>query len=969
MENKVRLGLGMIVKDEVEEVKRILSQFRYLFDEVQITITSPLRKDELEKTISEFGGTPSYFEWNKNFADARNFNKAQFKESDYYFRLDADDEIVNPQFVREITQKAKNDGVSIVYCWYDYSKDQWGNTNAGHYRESIIKIDDNLFWNKRIHENVLPKEKSNYSIAIDENVKINHLIDAEHAYLSGMRNIEYLLEEYKEDKEATDPRTIAYLGRVFMSVGEFEKAIFFLNKHIEKSGWDEDRYMSWTQLAEIYRQNGDLKNAESCCYEAISERVDYPDAYLKLHDIFFDQESWKNACHWGEIGLAKKRPQSMMICDPSAYTWRPMLSMSLTYFHLGNFEKAYKLFNLAKSYVPTLDFIKNNEGLFREGLENAKFAERFQWIVGYLREREPEKIGALALSIPSHLLEEPAFIALRNQYVAQKDWDSNSIAIFCGQAWEEWSPKSIESGIGGSEEAVINIAKELTKLGWNVTVFNSCGKEEGLHDGVNYVNYYKFNKRDIYNILISWRCNIFKLGAKANKKIVWLHDVPEYIFNDYDDKISFDKVLVLSEYHKSLLAGKVEEEKIYVSANGVDVSQFEIEGIERNPKRMIYASSYDRGIEHLLSIWPEIKSEVPEAELHLYYGWNTYDKMFKEGAVDGKFKERMLHLLKQDGVFEHGRIGHKELAIEYLKSGVWVYPSHFPEISCISAMKAQVAGCVPICTDYAALKETVKAGIIIPGSASNPEVMKDFKSALIETLKNTEAQDYVRDVVVEKSGSFSWAKVAEDWTFNLIPDMNDRLHISCRFEWVKSKCSLDDKIVDIGGNDGHTFDGWNRDNVTTVDIDEYEIPNFIKGDAQNLPLPDKSFDVSCLNEILEHIPDPVQALKEASRVTKKKIIITVPNEHEWPKCLDPKMTIEDKEKKEGKSREVLAMEANPKAKTMYKIDNLEHLWHIRYYDKSLLESHLESAGLTNYVITKLQLGDWAFYGAEVFLDE
>ena len=118
---------------------------------------------------------------------------------------------------------------------------------------------------------------------------------------------------------------------------------------------------------------------------------------------------------------------------------------------------------------------------------------------------------------------------------------------------------------------------------------------------------------------------------------------------------------------------------------------------------------------------------------------------------------------------------------------------------------------------------------------------------------------------------------------------------------------------------------------------------------------------------MEHIPNPVQALKEAARVAKNKIIITVPNEHEWPERFDPKMTIEQKEAKEGKDRLTLAKEANPKMQDVYKIDNLEHLWHIRYYDETMLKSHLEQAGLTDYKITKLGLGDWAFYGVIVNL--
>lgn len=968
---KVRLGLGMIVKDEMKELEMILEKYSHLFHEIQITLTDESVKEIMESVVRKFGGVPSFFEWKSRhnlfpFDEARNFNKSQFKDSDYYFRLDADDEIIGEDKVLAVAQKAFDQGITLVMCPYDYARDEWGNTVAMHNRETIIKLDDNLYWNKRIHENILPKNIHLHRPVVDENIIIRHNSTHERMQKSSIRNISYLIEEFNRDKEKTDPRTFAYLGRIFTGLEEYDKAIFFLQKHIESSGWDEDRYLSWCYLSDIFRWKKDYEKAIASAYEALSERTDYPDAYWKLHYVFMDKKKWEKAIDWGKIAAAKKAPISTMISDPSSTTWRPAMSMAFCYFKIGLYDEAFKFYQYAKKLAPTHEFIKDNEKLFNDAVAHKGFVERFSWMFKFLKDRDEEKLKKLVEVIPDELMEEPSMIGARNLFNQSKKWGGKSIAFYCGQAWEDWSPKSVDSGIGGSEEAVINMARELAKFGYEVTVFNSCGKDEGVYDGVNYLNHYKFNKNDEFNILIAWRCNLFKYGLKARKRILWIHDVPEYILNDYDECAYTDLAIVLSDYHKSLMLEKLPEEKIYVSANGLDISLFN-QIVERNPYRLIYASSYDRGIEHLLKIWPDIKKEVPKVELHIFYGWDTYDKMYEDGSVDGKLKERLVPLMSQDGVFEHGRVGHRQLAEEFLKSGIWVYPSHFPEISCITAMKAQVAGCIPVCTDYAALKETVKAGLLIPGKADNQNVMFEYKMCLLELLKNPEEQERIRKIVIGKSNDFSWEKVALDWHSNMFGKVVEREFIDCRFKWVQSLCDADSKIADIGGNDGHTFDGWNRSNITTIDIDEYEIENFVRADATSIPIPDKSFDIACLNEILEHLPDPIAALKEASRLAKNKIIITVPNEYEWPKHLDPMMTIEDKERKEGKPREVLASEANPKAKDIYKVDHLEHLWHIRYYTISMLEDHLRQAGLHNFKIKKLSLGEWAFFGAEVFL--
>lgn len=972
-----KLGLGMIVKNEVDDIKRILTDLDGIFDEIQITITSDEKKDEIKALVESFGGVASVFEWKDKykrfpFDAARNFNKDQFKVASHYLRLDCDDSVDNKEMLRYLTKKAVDGDMSVIYCYYDYAKDEWGNTNAAHYRETILKCTDKIYWNKPIHENVLPKDPSDFNVAMDENVRVIHRTDEKHSLESALRNIEYLLDEYKENGDKTDLRTIAYLGRIFMSIGEFDKAIPLLEKHISKSGWDEDRYVSWLNLAEIYKQREQHDTALACCWEALSERQDYPNAYLMLHDIYFNMSDWKKAIHWGKIGLSIPTPKTFTLIDPSAMTWRPALSMAQCYFELGQFKEAKKLLDYGKKFVPNLDWVKMVEGAYEKAVEEQEFAVNFVNIVSFLKKYEPQKMRQLVDSIPSTLLEEPAFANLKNQYTTPTVWGNKSIVIFCGKAWEEWSPCSVDKGIGGSEEAVIYISKELVKLGWEVTVYNTCGDKEGLHDGVRYVNYYKFNKNDFFNIVISWRNIIFPYGIYAKKKIVWLHDVPMDMFKKYDEIALTDKILVLSNYHKELLLeniGKANEEKAYVSSNGINLDDFNGNGIARDPYRIIYPSSYERGLEFLLKHWARIKEAVPQANLHIFYGWNTYDKMVKEGVNDGSLKKRIAPMMEQEGITHHGRIGHKQLVQEMYKSGIWAYPSQFPEISCITAMKSQACGCVPVVTDFAALKETVKAGVVVQGNCADPEVEEQYIQVLIQTLKDTAFQEEVRQEVLKHREEFAWALVAKDWSENLIGGMPDREIIDCRFKWIKSKCGFNDKIVDIGGNDGHTFDDWNRDNVTTVDIDQYDIPNFIRADAENLPIADKTFDIACLNEVLEHIPNPVQALKEAARVAKSKIIITVPNEHEWPERFEPKMTIEQKEAKEGKDRVTLAREANPKMKDVYKIDNLEHLWHIRYYDETMLKSHLEEAGLTKYKITKLGLGDWAFFGAEVYLDD
>lgn len=173
-----------------------------------------------------------------------------------------------------------------------------------------------------------------------------------------------------------------------------------------------------------------------------------------------------------------------------------------------------------------------------------------------------------------------------------------------------------------------------------------------------------------------------------------------------------------------------------------------------------YFSSYDRGLDCLLDMWPEIKKLVPEAELHIYYGWNIFDKVARGNTELGKFKFgilRKLHTLK-DSVTEHGRVSHEELAKAMKDCKVWAYPTEFNEINCITALKAQEAGCIPVTTDCYALEETVvdkTFAVPTKNIYTDKKKQREFIQAVANACKSSHKVKPVPGV--------GWDEVAEQW--------------------------------------------------------------------------------------------------------------------------------------------------------------------------------------------------------------
>lgn len=758
----MKLALAIIAKDETYKIKNIISRYGRYFDEIAIAIDDQSCIDELS-SISYPGSLKLLkYEWCDDFSHKRNW-LAERIDSKYYLRIDTDDLIENPDKIVELKDRIDKTHPDVIYMKYLYAKDEDGNVIAEHWRESVIKKSSNHYWKKSIHENIFIEDNSIFKGARDSSIRIIHDTDPGHAEKSFNRNLKFLVEEYKKDGENTDPRTLAYLGRMLMGIGKWGEAICFLQKLVQKSGWNDDKYFAYSEIGFCHLQIGEYDQAIAACFEAMSINPDYPDAYICLGEIYINKKDYKKANSWLLHANSKKLPDTEYVVDPSRYTVRLAVNLAMSYFGMGEFEKAMVFFSKAESLAPSNQFIKDTKPLISDGYNQDKFIKNFMSLYSSISSDDSSKIINLIEAVPDKYLQDERIQMLRHRHIEPVKWGDKSVVIFCGQSWEEWAAPSVIKGIGGSEEAVIYLSQELVKKGYEVTVFNNCGDYEGIYGDVKYVPFYKFNPNDEYNIMIAWRGNIYKeVDFKAKKKYIWKHDVPsndQYGKND----IKFDKIIVQSEYHKTLFPKHIPDDKFFICRNGINISDFVDYGLERNTKRMIYTSSYDRGIQHLLLRWKEVKDEIPEAELHLFYGWGLYDQMADKGFRDPSFKEKMVELMKQDGVYEHGRIGHKKLNKEFQRSGLWVYPCHFEEISCISAMKAQANGCVPVVVDYAALSETVKSGVKVKGCASDKEVVDEYIKALIDVLKDTDKQEELRKEVVLHKDEFSWSGVADEW--------------------------------------------------------------------------------------------------------------------------------------------------------------------------------------------------------------
>lgn len=180
--------------------------------------------------------------------------------------------------------------------------------------------------------------------------------------------------------------------------------------------------------------------------------------------------------------------------------------------------------------------------------------------------------------------------------------------------------------------------------------------------------------------------------------------------------------------------------------------------------RLWWQSSYDRGLDILLLMWPDIKKAFPDAELWITYGFDLFDKATVNNKERQAWKRDVVELMKQEGVSHFGRVGQDKLEELRTQCGILAYPTYFTEIFMISALEAQNDGLVPVTMSLGALKETAKEGILVEGGIYKKEVQDEFKKQLLKLMADQVEWEKLSVRCKQFASTFDWTTVAKDWT-------------------------------------------------------------------------------------------------------------------------------------------------------------------------------------------------------------
>lgn len=974
------ISLGMIVRNEGRTLRKCLESAAPYVDEIVIGLGGE-STDDTEAIAREFTDKVIQLQWKDDFALARN-EILDLCTGDYFLWLDGDDILIGGEGLRRLPQEFPI--VDSFFFGYDYARDTDGRNVCYLIRERLVRIDaaHNWQWKGRVHEVLVPVGFEPQNMFV-ENMLVQHHKPADKH--DPNRNMDLLYRELEAQEPNPDPRLLVYLGSENALRGNLKEALLHWQRFVLLSGWDEEKYQTLHRMGDAYRLLGNLEKAIDCNRQAIELLPEHPDAWLGLAEIYYQQQNYKAAIEYTKIGVAKPKPQTMLITNPDDYGYAPAVVLGLAYVgmrdwemalaqfreaykvkqddmileqikllteevdlqetvrafikvrnHLGSHEewlKAKQLFNCVpklleqhpalldvwhrtmrqtahvenpelvrniyadnNDWVPILDDnIKLNwrhqpRSLFAFNVAQRIGAKKVvDWgsadgftslpialeggaeVVGF--DIDPravdeanrraqlwqvparyevgnfEDIGGIEgekadLALIFEVLEhqvDPAdtlrkveltakHIAITTPYlnydrIVVPWWDDDRLKghlrIFDlhdmerlltprGQIWnlyhypwppgngwiladykpglrtdkdiicaafgtlEQWDPRSWEKGgLGGSETAIIKLAEAFAGAGHRMITYGRFN-EASYYQGGAYRPQEMFRPEVHSDMFISWRmpeAADWELNTEC--LVLWMHDT------DAGDRLTptrarkFDYIVVQTEWHKQFMLEKypfLKKNKLKIIGNGIDLARFTDDPFDqKQPNRVIYSSSPDRGLNIILEhIWPAVVEEVPNAELHVYYGWDSFDKAteISPDVVQYRaFREKMDRLfLESKNVVQHGRINQVELAHEFEKASIWLYPTYFAETYCITAIEAQLGGAIPITNQLAGLKETVQNGIFINGDVTSAEVQQEFARQTIRVLKmDPEERRKLQTIVRKKAPAVSWNDRASNW--------------------------------------------------------------------------------------------------------------------------------------------------------------------------------------------------------------
>ncbi len=333
----------------------------------------------------------------------------------------------------------------------------------------------------------------------------------------------------------------------------------------------------------------------------------------------------------------------------------------------------------------------------------------------------------------------------------------NRIAFYCPDTHLTYDLRALdERGVGGGVTSRIRLAHALANRGHRVTAYVNC-PEESVIEGVEYRHFTRLNQLETDIFIASTSGGAYDLsplrGARNQTKlrILMAHGAhpPRGL-----DCMPFDLVCAPSNFIRNVVVERwgIPAERIFVCPRGVVGEFFAQPPLpERNPCALAYAAHPSKGLNEAIAVLRLLRAEDLRFTLHVYGG----------SALWG---EEQQPLAPEPGVFDHGLIGQRQLAREWLARGFSMNLESLEESFGLAVAESMRAGCIVLASPVGAYPEIIRDGengFLIEGAHSDPSTHRRAADLILELTRRPAAADAIRRRAI--AAPLDWDEVAQRW--------------------------------------------------------------------------------------------------------------------------------------------------------------------------------------------------------------
>jgi len=251
---KPMLSVCMIVRDEGKILPRCLKSVQDVADELIVVDTGS--KDNTISVASDFGAKVYYFQWNDDFAAARN-ESLKYAKGNWIFQIDADEELLQSSI--SPMKKAILNPWGLVYI---ITCDNGANSRSERFVKvgRLFRNHPSVRYSRAYHEMVsssayeLIAQESQWQLLDEPRIIIRHYgyepyeMQSRKKHERGIRIMESYLRENQNDVYM-----LTKLGESYNSVGRYDEAMVMFKKSI---ALDPNIAESYKDLGIAYFEKG-----------------------------------------------------------------------------------------------------------------------------------------------------------------------------------------------------------------------------------------------------------------------------------------------------------------------------------------------------------------------------------------------------------------------------------------------------------------------------------------------------------------------------------------------------------------------------------------------------------------------------------------------------------------------------------------------------------------------------------------